>query len=329
MMFFKILLLSFLIGKCSYPVLGESIPTYNVKKQARVTDAFCSLYKTTGETDKVCAPVYLELDQLQDVTITSPDERVCTGFEVEVSAPNSLGICTVSGSGGGSSSGSTARGSVRALKSAELKSQIATFQIPMLSATTLTSSSANVPVYHNIASLTGTGIADLITQSVVGGIARVTVAAAGHVMIHWQDEIQIDSSTAGGSGREGELIWAMTQYSSDGVDKRSWVDEHTISDPITQSHKFPIEIDTGLIPVDAGDYFTLNFAFSESTANKNVVFQLPADNPALDERVEFFYYTIETQSELVGGGSGGGVSNIPTDFQSYTTRPDLTNHCYR
>ena len=214
---------------------------------------------------------------------------------------------------------------MRALKSAELKSQIATFQIPMLSATTLTSSSANVPVYHNIASLTGTGIADLITQSVVGGIARVTVAAAGHVMIHWQDEIQIDSSTAGGSGREGELIWAMTQYSSDGVDKRSWVDEHTISDPITQSHKFPIEIDTGLIPVDAGDYFTLNFAFSESTANKNVVFQLPADNPALDERVEFFYYTIETQSELVGGGSGGGVSNIPTDFQSYTTRPDLTN----
>ena len=59
--------------------------------------------------------------------------------------------------------------------------------------------------------------------------------------------------------------------------------------------------------------FTLNFAWNSNGSNRNVVFQLPADNPGLDERLEFFYFNLES---IQGGGGGSGF-----DFTSAMADP--------
>ena len=107
-------------------------------------------------------------------------------------------------------------------------------------------------------------------------------------MIH--DELAIVSSTAGGSGNEAELVMVLTQYDTDGTSLRTWTFEHAIEDPISHEIKMPISFHTGLIPVDVGDYFTVNFAFNSSKASDNIRFYLPADNPGLEERFEFIYF---------------------------------------
>ena len=218
-------------------------------------------------------------------------------------------------------------------------SQTTSFQIPTLSDTTLTVETANRPVFHNIASLTGAGIANQITQSAVSNVARITITNAGYVNIVWEDEVRIVTSTAGGSGSTGELIWAMTHYDKDDNDLRSWVGEHAIEDPITSAINFPFSMPTGITPVMAGDYFTLNFAFNSSVSNRNVVFALPADNPGLDERVEVVYFPLTTINTGPAGprgppgpagekgdkgdpGEGGdsdllALDNTPTDLTPY------------
>ena len=218
-------------------------------------------------------------------------------------------------------------------------SQTTSFQIPTLSDTRLTVTTANRPVFHNIASLTGSGITNQITQSAVSNIARITITNAGYANIVWEDEVRIVSSTAGGAGSTGELIWAITHYDSDDNDLRSWVGEHAIEDPITSAINFPFSMPTGLTPVSAGDYFTLNFAFNSATANRNVVFSLPADNPGLDERVEVIYFPLTTINTGPAGprgppgpagekgdkgdpGEGGdsdllALDNTPTDLTPY------------
>ena len=185
----------------------------------------------------------------------------------------------------------------------------AVFQIPVLAATRLTATAANTPVFHNIASLTGSGLVGKVTQSAVGGIARITVAQDGYINMTWEDEVMIRTSTAGGSGSSGEFVWAITHYNSAGNDLRSWVGDHAVEDPITSSIKFPFSTVTGLTPVNSGDYFTFNFAFSSSVANKNINFELPADNAGLDERIEvFFFPTISRVGPTGPRGPAGPVS---------------------
>ena len=176
-------------------------------------------------------------------------------------------------------------------------SQTAVFQIPALSSTRLTITTAGVPVFHNIGSLTGAGISGILTASSVGGIARVTAGQSGHVNLVWEDEVSLDSSNTGVGG-DGEFVMAITHYDSQGNDLRSWVSDHSISDPISSSITFPFSISTGLTPVNVGDYFTFNFAFKYHLANKYLNFSLPADNPGLDERIEFFFFP---RSSVVGG----------------------------
>ena len=72
---------------------------------------------------------------------------------------------------------------------------------------------------------------------------------------------------------------------------------------------------TGLTPVANGDYFTFNFAWGINQNNKNVVFALPADNPGLDERVEFIYFPTVTVTS--SGGGGGGPTQV--DYINLTT----------
>ena len=182
-------------------------------------------------------------------------------------------------------------------------SQSFIYQIPVTSEQTLTAATANRPVFYNIPSFSGSNVAGISRRSSVGGIGRLNVLRAGYVNVTVEDEVQINSSTAGGSGNNGELVYVLTQYDSDGNDKDSWIGEHQIEDPITAQMRFPFSLVTGIIPVEAGDYFTFNFAFSSSRANDNVRFQLPADNPGLDERVKFLYFpttSIQRPLELQG-----------------------------
>ena len=188
-------------------------------------------------------------------------------------------------------------------------SQTALFQVPALATTTLTAATPNVPVFHNIASFTGAGIAGTLTQSAVSSVARVTAAQAGYVNIHYFDELQINTSSAGGSGMDAELVLMLTHYDSDGASLREWAWEHPITDPITASLKMLIDVTTGITPVSAGDYFTLNFAFNSATAGRNVRFELPADNPGLDERLEFFYFPTMSAS----GGTGFDFNSASAD----------------
>ena len=181
-------------------------------------------------------------------------------------------------------------------------SEIATFQIPTLASTTLSVTTANTPVFHNIASVTGTGLTGKVTQSAVNSVARVTIGQAGYVNLVLEEELRIVSSTAGGSGSVGEIIFVITHYDSQNNDKRSWVWDHSIEDPITTAINMPFSIVTGLTPVNVGDYFTFNFAFNSSVGTRNVVFSLPADNPGLDERVEFIYFP--TSSVVPRGPTG-------------------------
>ena len=238
-------------------------------------------YKETYPDYSICQ--VQKLSQVDDVTGTFSGGQCLVR-----NTGNTAWIGGVCGTGGG--------GGQVSLRTA----QSAVFQIPTLADTTLTTVSANTAVFHNIASFTGTGLTGILTPSVVSNIARVTIGAAGYVNVHWQDEVEIKSSTAGNSGGEGEFEWILRQYGSNNTRKKSWIFEHTISDPITSAHQFPIDITTGLTSVSTGDYFTVSFAFVESRANRNVVFNLPADNAALDERLEFLYFASAVQS----GGSG-------------------------
>ena len=174
------------------------------------------------------------------------------------------------------------------------QSEVAVFQIPQLASTRLTVSTANTPVFYNVPSITGAGLTGKLTQSTVSNIARVTVGQAGYINLVWEDELEIITSTAGGSGNSGEFVFVITQYNSAGTDLRSWVYEHAIEDPITNSSRFPFSQVTGLTPVSQGDYFTFNFAFNSSRASDNVNFSLPADNAGLDERIEFFYFPVSS-----------------------------------
>ena len=208
----------------------------------------------------------------------------------------------------------------------------AVFQIPALANTRLTVATANTPVFHNIASFTGAGVSGVISQSAVSNIGRVTVANGGYVNIAFEDEIRIVSSTAGGAGNSGELVYVLTHYGSDGTDKRSWWGEHAIEDPVTAAINIPIGFVTGLTPVQAGDYFTLNFSFNSSRANDVLTLALPADNPGLDERVEFFYWPTSSIVPVGPRGPPGpagatgpagandsliGLPSLPSDLTSY------------
>ena len=180
-------------------------------------------------------------------------------------------------------------------------SRNAVFQIPTASNTILRVTTPGNAVFHNIPAFTGAGISGVLTQSAVSNIGRVTVSTAGYVNIAVEDEIRIVSSTAGGSGNSGEFMVVLTHYNSGGTDLRSWVFEHSIQDPVTNAIDMPFSLVSGLTPVGAGDYFTLNFAFKSSNAS-NLTFALPADNPGLDERVEFFYWP--TQNLVPQGPTG-------------------------
>ena len=164
------------------------------------------------------------------------------------------------------------------------------FLIPSGTNQTLTAATANAPAFYNLPSFTGAGVSGLLTQSVVSNVARVTIAKAGYVNVHLFDEFEIISSTGGQGGRDANMTLMLTQYGSDGVSKREWEDTLTIEDPITAPLKRLFDITTGIIDVEAGDYFTLNFAFLSTVASRNIVFKVSSDNANLDERFEFIYF---------------------------------------
>ena len=170
----------------------------------------------------------------------------------------------------------------------------AVFQIPTLAETRLEATTSGVPDFHNVASFTGDGLSGLLENKSVAGVARVEVKKAGLVNVHFDDEIALKASNAGSTGALGEFVTVISHYDMNNKSLRSWLSEHEVSDPIiSPGIKFPVDITTGLIPVKIGDYFTLNFAWmvlGGNAANKYIKFALPADNPGLDERFEFFFY---------------------------------------
>ena len=242
--------------------------SYQTELNARV----CEKAGLTVGT-KACAVVVLGLGQLSDVEINTND-NMCDSYSFDVASAENK-VCQIGGSGGSLSLGAGVT---------------ASFQVPTLGDTTLTVATANTPIFHNIASVTGAGVANKITQSSVSNVARVTIGVAGVMNLVWEDEFMINSSTAGGSGATGDIVFVITHYNTAGTDLRSWVMEHAIEDPITSAIKFPFSLTTGLTPVAVGDYFTFNFAFNSSVSNKNLRFSLPAENPGLDERIEIFLW---------------------------------------
>ena len=184
--------------------------------------------------------------------------------------------------------------------------QVYKFQLPTIAQQTLTAVTANTPVEYNIASFTadaGNPSPAVLSASAVSNVGRITVTQAGYINFSFEEEVQIDSSTAGGSGRDGEFTWMVEQRSSAGTKLRGWTGEHSISDPITSAIKFPISRSIGIVPVSENDYFIVKMAFNSAVANRNLSFQLPSDNPNLEERFEFIYFP--TASIEGGGGATG------------------------
>ena len=89
--------------------------------------------------------------------------NTCNSYSFDVAEAEN-NVCRIGGSGGSLSLGS---------------GSTAVFQIPTLGDTTLTVATANTPVSHNIASITGSGVANKITQSSVSNVARITIGVAG------------------------------------------------------------------------------------------------------------------------------------------------------
>ena len=217
--------------------------------------------------------------------------------------------------------------------------QAISFQIPQFPANAqesnkkairLRATAVNTAVTHKITSFTGGGgFANILTNSSVSNVGRITVVQAGFVNVTVEDEVQIDTSTAGGAGNEGELILMLVQWVATGDHKRSWTVEHAIEDPITSAVKFPLTITTGLIPVEVGDYFTLEFDFASSRVNDSILFQLPEDNLNLDERVEFIHFpltsVVPTGPRGPPGPAGVGTTTElePTDPLPSTTGKSL------
>ena len=224
-----------------------------------------------------------------------------------------LSLSATGGSGGGNAPGSVVLA----------PAQTVSFGVPILSATTLTTNMANGPVFHNFPSFSGAGVSGILTATAVSNIGRVTVGRSGYVNVHFLDEVEISRSTAGGGGRDAEFALVLTQYGSNSESKREWIWEHQISDPITTAIRVPIDITTGLTPVEVGDYFTLNFAFNSAVSGRNITFNLPADNPGLDERLEFIFFGLMAAGTGGGSGSSGAsgpfvaLDTQPTDLSSY------------
>ena len=175
-----------------------------------------------------------------------------------------------------------------------LSFQTAVFQVPVLAETRLQVTASGLPVFHNVASFTGDGLSGILESKAVNNVARIEVKKAGLVNIHFDDEIALKASNAGSTGALGEFVTVISQYDVNNNSMRSWLSEHEVSDPIiAPGIKFPVDITTGLVPVKVGDYFTLNFAWmvlGDNANGKYIKFELPADNPGLDERFEFFFY---------------------------------------
>ena len=239
--------------------------------------------------------VDLPLEGLNNVVITNPQDNQCVSWDTSTSKWINQ---TISG-GGGTTTLSA--------------SQTIEFQLPVLADTTLTATSANTPVVHNISSFTGLGVTGVLTQSVVSNVGRITVAQSGYANIHFFDEIQITSSTAGGSGSVGDLIIMLIKRDSSGRLVDEWSDVINIEDPISSAIKFPIEIDPGLVALNVGDYFTMEVEFVSSTASRNVRFQFPADNPNLVEKLQFLYFPLVSISPgSVRPGSVLTTLNFPS-----------------
>ena len=248
------------------------------------------LRESVKRTSPGLAVVDLNLGELKDVDAPATQSGPVCLVRPSVGA-NWRGQQCPAGSGGSSVGGGLG------------PSQVTSFQLPTLSDTTLMVVTSGIPVFHNISSLTGSGLSGILTRSVVNNIARVTVGQAGYVNLVWEDELRVVSSNAG-TGFDGEFIWAISQTDSSGNSKRSWIGEHPISDPVLASgFNFPITLTTGITPVEVGDYFEINFGFNINQNNRNIVFNLPADNPGLDERFEFIYFPLRS----IEGGEGGSA----------------------
>ena len=256
---------------------GTSIDGEDLRKYAKYFALFTSSPPTNDQTSNA-----LNLHADKELTEIDPPE---TGATL---------VTKLSGLSGAARLPASAVKDIHAGGGASLgPSNPVSFGIPVVSQQTLTVATSGVPVFYNIPAFSGAGLAGTLERSVSSGIGRITAKKAGYVNVVLEDEIQLMRSNAG-TGADGEFVIVITQYGKDGTDKRSWIAEHPISDPILTAYKFPFSVSTGLTPVEVDDYFTVNFAFNINQANKYLRFDLPADNPGLDERFEFIFFPLES-----------------------------------
>ena len=264
--------------------LSAPIPKKRSSKQLMVTEATCLKYSADP---KQCAPVDLDLEQIQNVVLSNPNRLTCNTYQLEIASAVTGGICKVGGRGGGS--GSTVN---------IASHQNAIFNIPRASTNYAPSNSdvANRSNRIEPASFTGTGVANLLTTSVRNGVGHINVLSSGSLSITLQDQITVSrlNITSGGTA---QLSWQLVQWSppnEGGAFLRSWTNAHVFNEPISSTNPLTIDIglESGLIPVEANQQFTLRFFFSSSQANKEINFNFPADptDGSFNDRFEFLFY---------------------------------------
>ena len=159
---------------------------------------------------------------------------------------------------------------------------------------TLTTAAVNTVVRRNIAALTGDSVAGSIERSVVGGVARVTYQKGGLADLTWMDEVVVSAAPLAGLSY---LIAAIKQTYTDAdgnTATRSWYEPRLIvrGNQIPDGASLLYTVRTGLIPVEAGDYFEFDLLYVTGTAGGvgAMTYRFGADTASIDKRIECFLF---------------------------------------
>ena len=174
-----------------------------------------------------------------------------------------------------------------------LTSHAGVFVLPTVARTTLTAPNPNVAVNHDIPSLTGADVTNYITNTVVGGVGRLTFLKEGFVSGNVEANINLHTSTAGSSGNTGHFTFHVFLYSSSGNVKEHFTHTEVINDPITATHVDPVDVPITFIPVEADDYMQFKVSFEASNAGRNTVFEIPTASASRREQVDIFFHDKE------------------------------------
>ena len=183
---------------------------------------------------------------------------------------------------------------------------------------TLTTAAVNTVVRRNIAALTGDSVAGSIERSVVGGVARVTYQKGGLADLTWMDEVVVSAAPMLGLSY---LIAAIKQTYTDADGNpatRSWYEPRLLvrGNQIPNGASLLYTVRTGLIPVEAGDYFEFDLLYVTGTqgAVGAMTYRFGADTASIDKRIECFLF--ETIGASQSAADSEGVPKGPEIFRS-------------